>query len=69
MEHGWIVCDIRKRMRDPGDGNVHDASSVTVLRRRLPVSYEDDAHNLGELTLRLRPRRWAIVPCGLFSRD
>ena len=31
-ERGWVVCEIRNIMRDPGDGSVHEASNVTILR-------------------------------------
>jgi len=31
-ERGWVVCDIDNVMRDPGDGSVHRASNVTILR-------------------------------------
>ena len=31
-ERGWIVCEIRNLMRDPGDGSVHEASNLTILR-------------------------------------
>jgi len=31
-ERGWVVCEIRNLMRDPGDGSVHEASNVTILR-------------------------------------
>jgi hypothetical protein len=30
-ERGWVVCDIRNLMRDPGDGSVHETSNLTVL--------------------------------------
>jgi hypothetical protein len=31
-DKGWVVCDIRNVMRDPGDGSVHEASNITILR-------------------------------------
>ena len=31
-ERGWIICEIRNVMRDPGDGSVHEASNITILR-------------------------------------
>jgi hypothetical protein len=31
-DRGWVVCDIRNLMRDPGDGSVHEASNITILR-------------------------------------
>jgi hypothetical protein len=31
-ERGWIVCEIQNRMKDPGDGSIHQASNITILR-------------------------------------
>ena len=31
-ERGWIVCEIRNLMRDPGDGSAHEATNLTILR-------------------------------------
>jgi len=31
-ERGWVICEIRNLMRDPGDGSVHEASNITILR-------------------------------------
>ena len=31
-ERGWVVCEIRNLMRDPGDGTVLEASNLTILR-------------------------------------
>jgi hypothetical protein len=31
-ERGWVICEIRNVMRDPGDGSVHEASNLTILR-------------------------------------
>lgn len=31
-ERGWIVCELRNVMRDPGDGSVHEQSNITILR-------------------------------------
>ncbi|MFN2539529.1 MAG: nuclear transport factor 2 family protein [Mycobacteriales bacterium] len=28
---GWIVCELRDVMRDPGDGSLHELSHITVL--------------------------------------
>lgn len=29
---GWVICDVRNLMRDPGDGSHHEASNLTILR-------------------------------------
>jgi hypothetical protein len=46
-ERGWIVCDIRNLMRDPGDGSVHEASNLTILHYagNNLFSYEEDVYN------------------------
>ncbi len=31
-ERGWIVCEILNRMQDPGDGSIHEASNITILK-------------------------------------
>ena len=31
-ERGWIVCQIWNRMADPGDGSIHQAYNLTVLK-------------------------------------
>ena len=31
-ERGWVVCEIRNLMRDPGDGSIFEASNLTILR-------------------------------------
>jgi hypothetical protein len=31
-DRGWIVCELRNVMRDPGDGSVHEQSNITILR-------------------------------------
>jgi hypothetical protein len=31
-DRGWVVCDIRNVMRDPGDGTIFEASNITILR-------------------------------------
>lgn len=31
-QRGWIICEIRNVMRDPGDGSTFEASNITILR-------------------------------------
>jgi hypothetical protein len=31
-ERGWVVCEIRNVMGDPGDGSRPDATNITILR-------------------------------------
>jgi hypothetical protein len=46
-ERGWWVCRIENRMKDPGDGSVHQAHNITVLHYAgdMKFSYEEDAYN------------------------
>ena len=32
VERGWVVCEIRNIMADPGDGSVHEEPNITILR-------------------------------------
>lgn len=46
-EKGWVVCQVWNRMADPGDGSVHQAYNVTILKYagRGKWSYEEDIYN------------------------
>jgi hypothetical protein len=46
-ERGWIVCEIRNLLRDPGDGSLHEASNYTKLHYAGDgvFSFEEDVYN------------------------
>jgi ketosteroid isomerase-like protein len=46
-DKGWIVCQVFNRMRDPGDGSVHEEANVTILHYAGDGlwSYEEDVYN------------------------
>lgn len=46
-ERGWVVAQIWNRMADPGDGSVHQASNITLLKYAGDGrwSYEEDVYN------------------------
>ncbi|MBV8296195.1 MAG: nuclear transport factor 2 family protein [Acidimicrobiia bacterium] len=46
-ERGWIVCQVWNRMADPGDGSIHQAYNVTLLKYAGDGcwSYEEDIYN------------------------
>jgi len=46
-DKGWIVCQVWNRMADPGDGGVHQASNITILKYagNGQWSYEEDVYN------------------------
>jgi hypothetical protein len=61
VEKGWILCDVRNLMTDPGDGSLHEASNITILRYAGDGlwSHEEDAYNpMNFLTM---VRAWCAV--------
>ncbi|MDT4906019.1 MAG: hypothetical protein QOH52_4035 [Pseudonocardiales bacterium] len=46
-ERGWIICEIRNLMQDPGDGSVHETPNLTILHYAGDnlFSYEEDVYN------------------------
>jgi ketosteroid isomerase-like protein len=46
-DRGWIVCQVWNRMADPGDGSIHQAYNLTVLKYAGGGlwSYEEDVYN------------------------
>lgn len=46
-ERGWIFCEVMNRMRDLGDGKIHQEPNITILHYAGNglFSYEEDAYN------------------------
>jgi hypothetical protein len=46
-ERGWVVCQVWNRMKDPGDGSVHQEYNFTLLHYAGDGqwSYEEDIYN------------------------
>lgn len=46
-ERGWVVCQVWNRMKDPGDGSIHQAYNFTLLKYAGDNlwSYEEDVYN------------------------
>jgi len=46
-ERGWVICEVRNLMFDPGDGSEHEASNITILHYagNNQWSYEEDVYN------------------------
>jgi ketosteroid isomerase-like protein len=44
---GWIVCQVENRMKDPGDGSIHQGANITILHYAGDGtwSYEEDVYN------------------------
>jgi len=47
VERGWWICQIENRFNDPGDGQVYQASNVTILKYAggMRFSSEEDVYN------------------------
>jgi hypothetical protein len=60
-ERGWVVCEIRNLMTDPGDGSVHEASNITILHYagHNQWSYEEDVYNPGKFLEMVR--EWGAI--------
>jgi ketosteroid isomerase-like protein len=46
-EKGWVFSEVLNRMRDPGDGSIHEGANISVFRYAGDGlwSYEEDAYN------------------------
>ncbi|MBW1882331.1 MAG: nuclear transport factor 2 family protein, partial [Deltaproteobacteria bacterium] len=46
-QRGWIVFRIWNRMRDPGDGSVHQEANFTLLKYAgdMQFCYQEDIYN------------------------
>ena len=46
-DRGWVFCEYLNRMKDPGDGSIHERPNLSVLKYAGDGlwSYEEDAYN------------------------
>ena len=46
-ERGWVICELMNRMKDPGDGSLHEEPNITILHYAGDGlwSYEEDAYD------------------------
>ncbi|MDX6287725.1 MAG: hypothetical protein QOG53_3210 [Frankiales bacterium] len=46
-QRGWVICQVWNRMKDPGDGSLHQAYNFTLLKYagNNQWSYEEDIYN------------------------
>jgi len=51
-ERGWWICQIENRFVDPGDGEVYQASNVTLVKYAgdMRFSWEEDVYNPATFT-------------------
>jgi hypothetical protein len=47
VDRGWVFCEFQNQMRDPGDGSIHQAANLSVMKYAGDDlwSYEEDAYN------------------------
>jgi ketosteroid isomerase-like protein len=47
VDKGWVISKVMNRMKDPGDGSIHQTPVITVLHYAGDGrwSYEEDAYN------------------------
>ncbi len=68
-DRGWVVCQVWNRMRDPGDGSVHQEYNFTLLKYAGDQrwSYEEDIYNplrFGRMVEAWEAARRAATPGG-----
>jgi len=70
-EKGWVIAEIMNRMRDPGDGSIHQRPCITILRYAGDGmwSYEEDAYNPMNFLTMVRGYIQACARAGTLSED
>jgi hypothetical protein len=70
-EKGWVFCEVRNQMKDPGDGSVHESANITVLKYAGDGlwSYEEDAYNPMNFMVMLQGYIARCVTLGTASDD
>lgn len=46
-ERGWVICELMNRMKDPGDGSLHEEPNITIVHYagNNQWRYEEDAYD------------------------
>jgi len=70
-ERGWIICDIRNVMGDPGDDSTHEASNITILRYAGDGLWaeEEDIYNPAKFLTMVREWCAAASAAGTLTDD
>jgi len=70
-EKGWVIAEIMNRMRDPGDGSVHQRPCITILKYAGDGlwSYEEDAYNPMNFLVMIQGYTQACARLGTLSDD
>ncbi len=60
-DRGWVSCQFWNRMADPGDGSLHQASNITILKYAGDGlwSYEEDVYNPADFAPKGEAEMWA----------
>ena len=70
-EKGWVISEIMNRMRDPGDGSIHQSPVITILKYAGDGlwSYEEDAYNPMNFLVMVQGYTQACAKLGTLSDD
>jgi hypothetical protein len=66
-----VICEFQNRMRDPGDGSIHEEPNISVLKYAGDGlwSYEEDAYNPMDFMPMVRGYIEASTRLGTVSDD
>ena len=70
-ERGWVVCQVWNRMIDPGDGSLHQAENMTLIKYAGNGlwSYEEDCYNPSHFMTMLQAWRDRSEKLGTLSEE
>jgi hypothetical protein len=70
-ERGWISCEFMNRMKDPGDGSIHQSPNLSLMKYAGDGlwSYEEDAYNPGNFLPMVRSYVDRCRELGTLSTD
>jgi hypothetical protein len=68
-EKGWVFCEVLNRMKDPGDGSIHERPTITILKYAGDGlwSYEEDAYNPMNFMVMVQEYVERSAKCGTLS--
>ncbi len=70
-DKGWVIAEMMNRMRDPGDGSIHQSPCITILKYAGDGlwSYEEDAYNPMNFLVMIQGYVQACARLGTLSDD
>jgi hypothetical protein len=71
VDRGWVFCEYLNRMKDPGDGSIHQRPNLSVLKYAGDGlwSYEEDAYNPLNFLVMVREYTQRCKDLGTLSAD